>query len=133
MAKTIMTKYIKRIELEKKLILNEVLKFSNLVGDKHKLHRDIKYIKTKKFKNIICQGLFIASICSSFVKLIFNHKGIIVKQNFNYRNPIYIDEKFRISAKSDIYDSRFKLYKIYFKVSLNKKIKCDGEIMVKLI
>ena len=128
-----MAKYIKRIELEKKLILDEVLKFSNLVGDKHKLHRDIKYTKTKKFKNIICQGLFIASICSSFVKLIFNHKAIIVKQNFNYRNPIYIEEKFRISAKSEIYDSRFKLYKIYFKVSLNKKIKCDGEIMVKLI
>jgi len=133
MAKIIMKKYIKKIELEKKLTLDEISRFSNLVGDKHKLHRDIKYSKKKKFKNIICQGLFIASLCSSFVKKIFNNKAIIIKQNFNYRYPIYVNEKFRISAKSNNYDYRFNLYKINFKITYKKKIKCDGEIVVKLI
>ena len=128
-----MKKYIKKIELEKKLTLDEISRFSNLVGDKHKLHRDIKYSKKKKFKNIICQGLFIASLCSSFVKKIFNNKAIIIKQNFNYRYPIYVNEKFRISAKSNNYDYRFNLYKINFKITYKKKIKCDGEIVVKLI
>ena len=133
MAKIIVKKYIKKIHLEKKFSLKQISNFGNLVGDNHKLHKDIKFCKKKKFKSIVSQGLFVSSICSSFVNKIFSNNAIIIRQKFNYRQPVYINEKLKFLAQSEYFDKRFQLYKIGFKIYNKKKLKCDGEIIVKII
>ena len=57
----------KKIILKKKINLYDIRKFSKLINDKHRLHFDKKFSKKKGFNNIVVQGLYLSSLCSSFV------------------------------------------------------------------
>ena len=128
-----MNSYLQSFSVKKKITLKEIKKFGNLIGDQHKLHLDKKYCISKNFDNLVCHGLFISSLCSSFVKKIFRDKSIIIKQSFEYSKPVYVNENIKISIKSKIYDKRFLLYKIEFKITVKNILKASGNIKVKLI
>ena len=123
----------KNLILKKKISLNDVRKFSKLVGDKHKLHFDKKFSKEKGFKNIVVQGLFISSLCSSFVFKIFGNNMIIIDQKFNYRKPVYIEEILNITGYLQLLDKRFEIYEIKFIIKVGKILTSQGKIIVKLI
>ena len=123
----------KNLILKKKISLNDVRKFSKLVGDKHKLHFDKKFSIEKGFKNIVVQGLFISSLCSSFVFKIFGNNMIIIDQKFNYRKPVYIEEILNITGYLQLLDKRFEIYEIKFIIKVGKILTSQGKIIVKLI
>ena len=123
----------KKIKFKKKVILKDILIFSKLIDDKHKLHKDKKFSKKKGFKNIIIQGLFLSSLCSSLVFKFFGNNAIIIKQKFMYHKPIYVNDTIRVISDIRLVDKRFFIYEINFLIKTNKFINSEGKIIVKII
>ncbi len=74
--------------------------FSELTGDKNPIHLDEEYAKSTRFKKRICQGMLLASLISKVLGMDFPGPGtILVKQQFKYRSPVYIDEKILVQVK----------------------------------
>ncbi len=122
-----------KIIFKKKIKLKDILAFSNLVDDKHKLHKDKKFSLKRNFKDIVCQGLFLSSICSSVVFKFFKNNAIIVRENFNYLKPIYVNEIIYINSNIHLLDKRFSIYEIKIFIKTNKSVKVEGKITVKII
>ena len=123
----------KKIKFKKKVSLKDILIFSKLIDDKHKLHKDKKFSKKKGFKNIIIQGLFLSSLCSSLVFKFFGNNAIIIKQKFMYHKPIYVNDTIRVISDIRLIDKRFFIYEINFLIKTNKFINSEGKIIVKII
>ncbi len=123
----------KKIKFKKKVSLKDILIFSKLIDDKHKLHKDKKFSKKKGFKNIIIQGLFLSSLCSSLVFKFFGNNAIIIKQKFMYHKPIYVNDTIRVISDIRLVDKRFFIYEINFLIKTNKFINSEGKIIVKII
>ena len=123
----------KKIKFKKKITFKNIVFFSKLVNNKHKLHKDKKFSKKKNFKNIVCQGLFLSSICSSLVFKFFGNNSIIVKQKFVYHKPTYLDETIEIFGNVHLLDKRFHIYEIKIIIKVNKIVKSEGVITIKLI
>ena len=123
----------KKIKFKKKVSLKDILIFSKLIDDKHKLHKDKKFSKKKGFKNIIIQGLFLSSLCSSLVFKFFGNNAIIIKQKFMYHKPIYVNDTIRVISDIRLIDKRFFIYEINFLIKTNKFINSDEKIIVKII
>lgn len=74
--------------------------FSELTGDKNPVHLDEEYAKSTRFKKRICHGMLVASFISKVLGMNFPGPGtILVKQQFKYRSPVYIDEQIEIQVK----------------------------------
>ncbi|MFN4189748.1 MAG: MaoC family dehydratase [Pseudothermotoga sp.] len=74
--------------------------FSELTGDKNPVHLDEEYAKSTRFKKRICHGMLVASLISKVLGMDFPGPGtILVKQQFKYRSPVYIDEKIVVQVK----------------------------------
>jgi acyl dehydratase len=123
----------KKITFKKKITLKDILFFSKLVNDKHKLHKDKKFSEKKNFKNIVCQGLFLSSLCSSLVFKFFGNNSIIIKQNFAYHRPTYLNETVEIFGNVYLLDKRFYIYEIKIFIKVKKIIKSEGVITIKSI
>ena len=123
----------KKIKFKKKVSLKDILIFSKLIDDKHKLHKDKKFSKKKGFKNIIIQGLFLSSLCSSLIFKFFGNNAIIIKQKFMYHKPIYVNDTIRVISDIRLVDKRFFIYEINFLIKTNKFINSEGKIIVKII
>lgn len=123
----------KQIKFKKSIDLKDILIFSKLVNDKHKLHKDKKFSKKRGFKNIIIQGLFLSSICSSLVFKFFGNNALIVKQKFVYHKPVHVKETINIISNIHLIDKRFSIYEIKTYIKVNKIIKSEGKITVKII
>ena len=123
----------KKIIFKKKIGIKEVLNFSKLVGDKHKLHKDKNLSKKKGFKNIIVHGLFLSSYCSSLVFKYFGNNAIIIKQKFTYHKPVYVNEKITITSKINLIEKRFSIYEIKILINVKNIIKSEGKIIIKII
>ena len=102
-----------KIIFKKKIKLKDIIAFSKLVDDKHKLHKDKKFSLKKNFKNIVCQGLFLSSICSSVVFKYFKNNAIIIRENFIYLKPIYVNEIIYINLTT-VYWNSFISLKIFY-------------------
>jgi hydroxyacyl-ACP dehydratase HTD2-like protein with hotdog domain len=122
-----------KIIFKKKIKLKDIIAFSKLVDDKHKLHKDKKFSLKKNFKNIVCQGLFLSSICSSVVFKYFKNNAIIMRENFIYLKPIYVNEIIYINSNIRLLDKRFSIYEIKIFIKANKSVKTKGKIIVKII
>ena len=129
------TKLIKKnkIKLKKKISLNDIIKFSKLVNDKHRLHFDKKFSKKKGFSNIVVQGLYLSSLCSAFIFKIFGNNMIIIDQKFTYSKPVYVEETVNITNNLRLLDKRFKIYEIKFFIKVKKILRSQGKIIVKCI
>lgn len=74
--------------------------FSELTGDKNPVHLDEEYAKSTRFKKRICHGMLVASLISKVLGMNFPGPGtILVKQQFKYRSPVYIDEQIEIQVR----------------------------------
>ncbi|MFN3282926.1 MAG: MaoC family dehydratase [Pseudothermotoga sp.] len=74
--------------------------FSELTGDKNPVHLDEEYAKSTRFKKRICHGMLVVSLISKVLGMDFPGPGtILVKQQFKYRSPVYIDEKIVVRVK----------------------------------
>ncbi len=86
---------------EKFVITEKMVRdFSELTGDKNPVHLDEEYAKSTRFKRRICHGMLAASLISKVLGMDFPGPGtILVKQQFKYRAPVYINEQIEIQVK----------------------------------
>lgn len=74
--------------------------FSELTGDRNPIHLDEEYARSTRFKKRICHGMLVASLISKVLGMDFPGPGtILVKQQFKYRSPVYIDEKIVVQIR----------------------------------
>ena len=87
----------------------------------------------KGFSNIVVQGLYLSSLCSSFIFKIFGNNVIIIDQKFTYSKPVYVEETVNITNNLRLLDKRFKIYEINFLIKVKKILTSQGKIIVKFI
>lgn len=110
-----------------------IKQFGKLINDLHPLHMDSKYAANSGYDRNIAHGLLISSVCSSFLATdIFDINILVLSQNFQYHKPIYANETVSINAKVNSYDGRFKIASTLFTIKAQEKIKCTGNISVKI-
>ena len=65
--------------------------------------------------------------------LVFKNNAIIMRENFIYLKPIYVNEIIYINSNIRLLDKRFSIYEIKIFIKANKSVKTKGKIIVKII
>jgi 3-hydroxybutyryl-CoA dehydratase len=129
-----MNDYLGKLFTSDFLFSEELIKqYGKLINDLHPLHMDSEHAANLGYDRNIAHGLLISSICSSFLATdIFDLNILVLSQNFQYRKPIYANETVSIYAKVNSYDSRFKIASTIFTIKAQGKVKCTGNISVRI-
>ena len=95
---TIENFYIGQIkEFKKYISIEDVIKFSELSGDRNPIHIDENYANTSRDKKRLVHGTLILSYFSKIYGMIFPGNGCtIAEQNVIYKKPVYVDKTFRL-------------------------------------
>lgn len=84
-------------EIEEYISIQDVIKFSELSGDKNPIHIDESYINNSRFKKRLIHGTLILAYFSKIYGMIFPGNGCtIAEQSIIYKKPAYIDKTFRL-------------------------------------
>ena len=71
---------------------DEVIKFSELSGDRNPIHLDAAYAASTMFKKPIIHGILGASVLSKILGMYFPGEGTIyLKQDIDFKRPMYVD------------------------------------------
>jgi acyl dehydratase len=73
----------------------DVIKFSELSGDKNPIHLDADYAASTMFKKPIIHGILGASVLSKILGMYFPGEGsIYMKQDIDFKRPMYVDTQY---------------------------------------
>jgi 3-oxoacyl-[acyl-carrier protein] reductase len=106
--------------------------FIAVSDDRHQLHVNSEYAKSKGFNDVVVHGNILNCILSNIVgmKLGFEHV-MIINQSINYRKPIYINDHLNVelSLKEEIaflpgLDLAFKFFR-------GEELIANGTIFIK--
>jgi len=75
---------------------DDVIKFSELSGDKNPIHLDADYAASTMFKKPIIHGILGASVLSKILGMHFPGEGsIYLKQDIDFKRPMYVDTEYQ--------------------------------------
>ncbi|MCH7974477.1 MAG: MaoC family dehydratase [Bacteroidetes bacterium] len=119
---------------EKKFTENDVIRFSELTGDKNPIHLDEDFAKKSIFGDRIIHGMLAASYFSKILGMDFPGPGTIyLGQNIKFKKPIKIDELITFELK--IVEVNSEKNNLTIKTTCYNKIKeiiIEGEAFVKI-
>lgn len=80
-----------------KLSANDVMRYSSLSYNLHKIHYDLQYCRLEKLANVIASGPFLALLMLHYFQSLFPRTNI---KSFKYRNsePCYVDEELELAV-----------------------------------
>ena len=82
----------------------DVIKFSEISGDRNPIHLDEDYASKSIFKKRIVHGFLGGSIFSKVFRMIFPGEGtLFLKQSMSFYKPMYVE---------DVYTAKFKVLEI---------------------
>ncbi len=118
----------------KHITRDDVLKFSEVTGDRNPVHLDEEYAKNTMFKRPIAHGMLSAGLVSKVLGTqLPGYGSIYLSQTFNFKRPVYIgDTVTTIVTVKEIKEEK----NIFILETLCKnqdgKILLDGEAMIML-
>ena len=118
-------------EIKEHISIHDVIKFSELSGDKNPIHIDENYANNSRFKKRLIHGTLILAYFSKIYGMIFPGNGCtIAEQNIIYKKPAYIDKTFRLIV--EIINIDKKKRNLFFKNTCydGKKILIEGNTRI---
>ena len=118
-------------EFKKYVSIEDVIKFSELSGDKNPIHIDENYASISRYKKRLVHGTLILAYFSKIYGMIFPGNGCtIAEQNIIYKKPVYINKTFRLVV--EIIDIDKKKRNLIFKNICydDEKILIEGDTRV---
>jgi 3-hydroxybutyryl-CoA dehydratase len=107
--------------------------FVHLTGDKNPLHCDLEFGKNSSFKKNIVHGLLTTSYASTLVGMILPGQNcLILSTNFDFLQPVYLDQELQMIGVVDHKDDLNKTLKIRFSVCNTTEPVISGSILVKV-
>ena len=120
---------------EKKITKEDILKFSEITGDKNPLHLDEEYAKTTPFKKNIVYGMFPVSLFSTLAGMYLPGRYSLILSSESYiKKPCFEGDILKISGKVDkkIDAGKLIILKIEIKNQENEKI-IEGKMIVQVL
>lgn len=120
-------------------VTEEVYKAFQIVsGDMNPLHTDVDFARSKGMQDKVMYGNILNAFVSHFVGMQLPSPDVIIlAQDINYHQPVYLNDEILLDAKVDEYSEAVKMisYKlIMYKVSDDSKQKvAKGHVQIKLI
>jgi 3-hydroxybutyryl-CoA dehydratase len=114
--------------IEKKMLLEDVIKFSTISLDLNPIHLDKDYAEQSRYKGQIVHGLLASSLFSGLFGTKLPGEGCVIKsQILNFKRPIYIGNL--VVAKVEIFkiDKKKKIVVFQTTCMVNNKIVIEGE------
>lgn len=120
-------------------VTEEVYKAFQIVsGDKNPLHTDADFARSKGMPDMVMYGNILNAFVSHFVGMQLPSPDVIIlTQDINYHQPVYLNDEIVLDAKVDEYSEAVKMisYKlVFYKVLDDSKQKvAKGHVQIKLI
>lgn len=104
------------------LSLNDVMRFSSLSYNLHKIHYDVNYCRSENLANVVASGPFLVLIMLHYFASVFDLKI----KSFKYRNsePCYIDDHLNVLIRQ----LGGKEYEVY--IAREGRKLCGGKVVV---
>lgn len=98
-----------KASIEKKITLEDVIIFSEVVLDKNPVHLDEKYAEKTIFKKRIVHGMLNAGLISAVIgNKLPGNGSIYLSQNFKFIAPVYIDDTVKVIVEIEKLDDKKK-------------------------
>jgi hydroxyacyl-ACP dehydratase HTD2-like protein with hotdog domain len=96
---------------EFKFSKTEIKNFCKLTKDNNPIHLDKKYLRNTNYSNLIVPGILIISKINQIISI--NYKGaIIIEIISTFREPIFINKKYKINFKIIRINKKSNLFKL---------------------
>jgi len=105
--------------------------YARIVGDQNPVHLDREYAEATVFKKPIAHGMLTASLFSGIFGCDFPGEGsIYIKQNLNFKKPVYIDEEVVSVVKIQAIDVEKKRLIFSTVATVNGVVVVDGDAVI---
>lgn len=112
---------------------DEVIRFSEVSGDKNPLHLDVKYAAETQFKRPIIHGFLGGSIFSKILGNEFPGPGsVYLKQNLEFKRPMYAGTEYEaiVSVKELLKNRNTAILETTVKDKTSGKVTISGEAVI---
>lgn len=112
----------------------DVFAFSELTGDKNRLHLDERCGADSQFGKNIVHGMLAGGLFSALVGMYCpGDGGLYLSQTLNFRSPIFWDDKVEVRGEVVAKNDSIKVITLKTTISREGKVVIDGEAKVKLL
>lgn len=112
----------------------DVFAFSELTGDKNRLHLDERCGAGSQFGKNIVHGMLAGGLFSALVGMYCpGDGGLYLSQTLNFRSPIFWDDKVEVRGEVVAKNDSIKVITLKTTISRAGKVAIDGEAKVKLL
>ena len=106
--------------------------FIAVSDDRHQLHVNSEYAKSKGFNDVVVHGNLLNCILSNVIGMKLNLENVmIINQSINYRKPIYIDDTLTVKLKLKEEIAFLPGMDIQFKFFRQEELIANGTILIK--
>lgn len=116
-----------KASLEKKITIEDVVMFSEVVLDKNPVHLDEEYAKRTIFKKRIVHGMLNAGLISAVIgNKLPGNGSIYLNQNFKFIEPVYIGDIVKVIVEVEKINSEKKRVILKTECYSNNKLVLTG-------
>lgn len=116
-----------KASLEKKITIEDVVIFSEVVLDKNPVHLDEEYAKRTIFKKRIVHGMLNAGLISAVIgNKLPGNGSIYLSQDFKFVAPVYIGEVVKVIVEIEKLDDKKKKVILKTECYSNDKLVLTG-------
>ena len=116
-----------KASLEKKITIEDVVIFSEVVLDKNPVHLDEEYAKRTIFKKRIVHGMLNAGLISAVIgNKLPGNGSIYLSQDFKFVAPVYIGEVVKVIVEIEKLDDKKKKVILKTECYSNNKLVLTG-------